>query len=433
MNEDTALALGGISVNDVDGNLSTVQLGVTQGTVTVNLAGGATISAGANGTATLTLSGTQAQINAALGTLSYQGTLNYNGPDTLTVTSTDSNAVTDIDTVAITVNPVNDAPVNTVPGAQGVNEDTALALGGISVNDVDGNLSTVQLGVTQGTVTVNLAGGATISAGANGTATLTLSGTQAQINAALGTLSYQGTLNYNGPDTLTVTSTDSNAVTDIDTVAITVNPVNDAPVNTVPGAQVVNEDTALALGGISVNDVDGNLSTVQLGVTQGTVTVSLAGGATISAGANGTATLTLSGTQAQINAALGTLSYQGTLNYNGPDTLTVTSTDSNAVTDIDTVAITVNPVDDLPVSTVDVYATTEDTGLNVPASPGCWRTILGWATVASHFRWSARSSGERWCSTTTAASASPRPRTSTGQPPSPTRCRTATGMCRARW
>ena len=67
---------------------------------------------------------------------------------------------------------------------------------------MDGNLSTVQLGVTQGTVTVNLAGGASISSGANGTATLTLSGTQAQINAALATLSYQGTLNYNGPDTL---------------------------------------------------------------------------------------------------------------------------------------------------------------------------------------------------------------------------------------
>ena len=243
------------------------------------------------------------------------------------MTSTDGNAVTDVDTVAITVTPVNDAPVNTVPGVQVVNEDTALALGGISVTDVDGNLSTVQLAVTNGTVTVNLAGGATISSGANGTATLTLSGTQAQINAALASLSYQGTLNYNGPETLTVTSTDSTAGTDVDTVAITVTAVNDAPVNTVPGAQVVNEDTALALGGISVTDVDGNLSTVQLAVTNGTVTVNLAGGASISSGANGTATLTLSGTQAQINAALGTLAYQGTLNYNGPDTLTVTSTD----------------------------------------------------------------------------------------------------------
>src|SRR5256714_3507904 len=89
-------------------------------------------------------------------------------------------------------------------------------------------------------------------------------------NTPLASLSYQGTLNYNGPDTLTVTSRDSNAVTDVDTVAITVNPVNNAPVNTVPGAQVVNEDTALAVGRISVTDADGNLSTVQLAATNRT-------------------------------------------------------------------------------------------------------------------------------------------------------------------
>ena len=74
--------------------------------------------------------------------------------------------------------------------------------------------------------------------------------------------------------------------------------------------------------------MDGNLSTTRLTVTNGTVTVSLAGGATISAGANGSSTLTLSGTQAQINAALASLSYQGNADFNGADTLTVLSTDS---------------------------------------------------------------------------------------------------------
>src|SRR5439155_1461895 len=129
----------------------------------------------------------------------------------------------------------------------------------ISVNDVDGNLSTTKLTVTNGTLNVSLAGGATISAGANSSSTLTLSGTQAQINAALASLSYQGNLNFNGSDTLTVLSTDANAATDSDTVAITVNSVNDAPVNTVAGAQTVNEDTSLSIAGLSVNDVDGNL------------------------------------------------------------------------------------------------------------------------------------------------------------------------------
>src|SRR5439155_15591730 len=107
-----------------------------------------------------------------------------------------------------------------------------------------------------------------------------------------------------GPDTLTVTSTDGNAVTDVDTVAITVLAVDDAPVNTVPGAQVVNEDTALAVGGISVTDVDGNLSTVQLAVANGTVTVSLAGGATIKVGRESCRGRGVLGGEAEINAKM---------------------------------------------------------------------------------------------------------------------------------
>src|SRR5258705_11607791 len=52
--------------------------------------------------------------------------------------------------IAITVNSVNDVPVNTVPGAQSVNEDTLLTISGVSVNDVDTNLSTTSLTVTNG-------------------------------------------------------------------------------------------------------------------------------------------------------------------------------------------------------------------------------------------------------------------------------------------
>ncbi len=366
VNEDTALSIGGLSVNDVDGNLSTTQVTVTNGALNVSLAGGATISAGANGSSTLTLSGTQAQINAALGSLSYQGNLNFSGSDTLTVLSTDGNGVTDSDTVSITVNAVNDGPVNSVPGAQTVNEDTALSIGGISVNDVEGNLSTTQVTVTNGALNVSLAGGATISAGANGSSTLTLSGTQAQINAALGSLSYQGNPDFNGSDTLTVLSTDANGATDSDAVSITVTSVNDGPVNTVAGAQTVNEDTSLSIGGLSVNDVDGNLSTTQLTVASGTLNVSLAGGATISAGANGSSTLTLSGTQAQINAALASLAYQGNLDFNGSDTLTVLSTDANGATDSDAVSITVSSINDGPVNTVPGAQTVnEDTSLSI--------------------------------------------------------------------
>src|SRR5438132_1766900 len=98
---------------------------------------------------------------------------------------------------------------------------------------------------------------------------------------------------------------------------------------TVEVSTVSLHDALPILGGISVTDVDGNLSTVQLAVANGTVTVTLSGTATISAGGNGTATLTLSGSQADNNTTTRRLSYHATLSYTGPGTLTKTSRDSN--------------------------------------------------------------------------------------------------------
>ena len=143
-----------------------------------------------------------------------------------------------------------------MPGAQTVNEDTSLSIGGISVNDVDGNLSATQLTVTNGTLSVSLAGGASISAGANGSSTLRLSGTQAQINAALASLSYQGSADFSGSDTLTVVSTDANGATDSDAVAITVTAVNDAPAVTSATTGTFVENATGAVYSATRADVD---------------------------------------------------------------------------------------------------------------------------------------------------------------------------------
>src|SRR5256885_2362972 len=279
---------------------------------TVTLSGTATISAGSNGTNSLTLSGSQVDINTTLAILTYQGTLNYNGPDTLTVTNRDSNAVTDVDTVAITVLAVDDAPVNTVPGAQVVNEDTALAVGGISVTDVDGNLSTVQLAVANGTVTVTLSGTATISAGGNGTNSLTLSGSQVDINTTLASLSYQGTLDRKSTRLISSHRVVSNAVSYVDTVAITVNPVNDATVTTLRGAWLFIEERPLAVGVFFFKGYGGHRDLLSFPTRRSSDLVTLSGTATISAGGNGTNSLTLSGSQVDINTTLASLSYQGT-------------------------------------------------------------------------------------------------------------------------
>ena len=126
--------------------------------------------------------------------------------------------------------------------------------------------------------------------------------------------------------------------------------VNDAPVNTVPGAQTLDANTALAIAGLSVSDTDAGASaiTTMLSVAHGTLTVASAGGAAVAG--SGTAAVTLTGTVAQINttlAAANNVVYAGRHDFFGADVLTVTTNDGGhtgsggALADIDQVAITV--------------------------------------------------------------------------------------------
>ena len=69
----------------------------------------------------MTFTGTLANINTALNGLSFAPTANYNGAASLQIVTNDQGntgsggALTDTDTVNITVIAVNDAPVNSVP------------------------------------------------------------------------------------------------------------------------------------------------------------------------------------------------------------------------------------------------------------------------------------------------------------------------------
>ena len=251
-------------------------------------------------------------------------------------------------TSLVTVVAVNDAPINTVPAAQTVDEDTTLPIAGVSVADSDSSALTTTLSVAHGILNVTAGPGVTF----NGTASVTITGTAAQINTALAGLAYTGNLDFNGADTLTVATSDATA-TDTDTIAITVNPVNDAPINAVPGAQTVAEDTILPIAGVSVADIDSSALTTTLSVAHGILNVTAGAGVT----GNGSASVTIAGTAAQINAALAGLAYTGNLDFNGADTLTVATSDATS-TDTDTIAITVNPVNDTPVLNLDANSST---------------------------------------------------------------------------
>lgn len=303
---------------------------------------------------------------SATGVLSFTPAANANGVANIALNLMDNGGTANggVDTsgnqsFTITVSAVNDPPVNTVPVAQSVDEDAALAFTGpalISVSDLDiaaGALS-VDLSVSNGTVNVVAAGAASVTN--NGTAAVQVSGALADVNATLASLSYTPTANYAGADSLSVSSNDNGntgsggPLTDLDAVAISVNPINDAPVNSVPGVQTVSGGLLIFstanTNTITVADVDANPGNVQvdLSVTAGSLNAVGTPGVVITG--NNTAAVTLVGLQANVNTAMDGLGYVPS--GGGTDTLTVLTSDlgntgaGGQLTDTDTVTLLID-------------------------------------------------------------------------------------------
>ncbi len=188
------------------------------------------------------------------GTWSYTPSANDDAGVSFKYTINDGSGGSVAGSASLDITPVNDAPTNTVPGAQTVNSNTASAIGGVAVADVDNANVSTTLSVAHGKLTVGTAGGVTVNN--NATATVIISGTQTQVNAALAALSYVSDTNYGGADTLTVTTSDG-VLSDTDTVALTVN----APANQAPGAPTF----AFNSGSISGDDGNKLLTGTHLG------------------------------------------------------------------------------------------------------------------------------------------------------------------------
>jgi VCBS repeat-containing protein len=441
--EDTAIAFTGgnqVQIGDVDAFSSDLRVTVSVSNGTLSLTPGTLAFTTGDGTsdATMVFEGTLTEINTALATLTYLGDAGYNanqGTETLNITVNDKGN-TGVDpgntgdasseeathAIGITVAAVNDAPTLTVPAAQTVDEDTSIGITGISFADTDvGENPTGEMRITlsapNGTLNLATVAGLSFISGTNGSGSMVIEGTLAEVNAAVATLTYQGNANFNGNDTITVTvndkgntgtdpgnTADANSEEASATIGVTVSPVNDTPTIATPAGQTVNEDTNLVVSGVTFADLDsaGDDVTATLSVTNGILTINGPTAPLTTATGSGTGSVTLVGSVAEINAAIAGMTYRGNLNFHGSDTLALTINDggnngsdpgltggiNNEVASAN-VGITVSPVNDAPTISTPVSVTTpEDTQITIDLTTNAadidGGTGVGDATIATY-------------------------------------------------
>jgi len=283
-------ASGTVAVTDVDTGEGTLDTAVASfGTVTVD----------ASGNWTYLLNNSDATVQA----LPNGETIS----DTIVFTADDGTTQTQI----VTITGAND-PVVAVDDLATTNEDTPLS----SSVDLDGNdtdLDGDSLSVIAGTL-VTAQGGSLVL-------------------ASDGSYTYTPAADFNGTDSVDYTVTDGTA-TDIGTLTITVNAVNDPPV-AVDDAASTDEDTLLT-GAIELDANDTDLDGDSLSVTAGTFATAQGGSLVL--------------------ASDGSYTYTPAADFNGTDTVTYTVTDGSAV-DTGVLTITVNAVNDAPLLTGDMSAT----------------------------------------------------------------------------
>ena len=276
----------------------------------------------------------------------------------------------------------NQPPVNTLPaGPIDVAEDDAVDLTGFSVADPDVGINPVAVSLTAAhgklLVRTNVSNG--VTAGqvvGNNTGHVVITAPIGQINATLAALqglTYQGTTDFNGSDTLTMVTNDlqdddlGGGQADADTLNLVISAVNDPPINAVPGGTLsVATETTLKVTGLSFSDTDLGTqdAVVTLSVTHGTISVRTDAASGLTAGNvanNGTLSVTMTAPRAQILATFAAnngVTYLNDIGYVGPDLLTVNTSDQGqsgsggTLTDQDTVAIQVLPPPVAPVLTV---------------------------------------------------------------------------------
>jgi hypothetical protein len=321
-------------------NSDTLTLTVGDGALTLDSTSGLTVSG--NGTSSITVSGTLANLDSGLNGLVYTPTSGFHGSDSLHLSLTDpGDSLTGTGTVALTVNaptaPTITAPTTTIVVTENSNVVFSSTKGdAITFTDsfAGSNADTLTLIVSEGTLTLGSTTNVTITG--NGSSSLTVSGTVANLNSAVNGLTYTPSSNFIGSDSLKISLADAgDSLTGSTSVSLSVTSPTQPPTVTDPSTATVNENSSLTFSSsdkdaIDISDPDATSTSDSLTLTSthGTLRLATTSGLKVTSGANRSSSLTVTGTLANLNAALNGLIFTPTSRYTGTATITIGVKDS---------------------------------------------------------------------------------------------------------
>ncbi|MFO0905192.1 MAG: Ig-like domain-containing protein [Pirellulales bacterium] len=329
---------------------------------------------------TLVFTGSPINVNQRLNGLVFQPDPDWTGAAGFFLSTDDLAGGVDRDFVDIQITPVNDPPRNGVPTIQTVNEDQPLSFRSASGNSIriddDADDATIEATLIASRGTLDLAEIAGLeSATGVGGSILVLTGRRDAINLSLQSLTFHGPRNEHGTATITVRTDDRGqagtgpAFVDVDTITIVINSINDPPVQHTPaGTPEVDEDGRLTFsaGEWRIEDLDVGEGAVRVTLTaeHGTLTLSplaRAGLSFLEGAGVGDTQMSFSGSIAAVNAALSSLQFAPSPDWNGTARIAMLTTDQGGSggwpeSDEDVVEVHVRPQNDAPTLVVPARA-----------------------------------------------------------------------------
>lgn len=353
-NSDINISGISISYSSAAAGSIPVTLAALHGIITIPESGLSYIKG--NGTEKVSFIGSLDNINTALSGLKYHSVPQFVGIDTIRITVNDLGDNTppgwDVFSDTIAVNVLDRTRVITsskqllwMPGS-----DTVLTIQGVYIRNETAGSSIIRVSLSSEHGLISLAAQSRLaSISGNNTASVTVTGDIASVNACLSNITYKYNAGYYGPDAISITAENLSA-SDSASGSIDINQVSafDFLTVSVPKDLSLSSNASLKIPGVYIVYLSPANDNMQAVISAAYGKLSISGGSGLGyIGGNGTGTLTLAGNLSDINSALKELLYNSVSGYSGSDKITVDIIDLNTLKKVsETFEVNVDSSDD---------------------------------------------------------------------------------------